>query len=466
MGRGRLIAALALASVGAAIGVGTSTAPANATEREVRAPERYSLENGLDVVLDPIPGRTTVAVVVAVDAGRRDQPDGWTGLAHLTEHLLFQGTPAAPGETITRLERLGASQINGETGNDFTRYYEVVPAARLEETLWLEAERFAHGLDGLDEAGVNAQRRVLDRERDVRTYGRAEVWDLVDEILYPEGHPYSRATEVASDVHAARLRDVRWFFQRYYAPDRLTLSISGGFDPAEVRPWIERYFGPLRRGGLAAPPAWTVQPEVDLEGERRVLAEASRSTDALYVIWPTPPWGSSADAALDFVSSHLERRLTERLVRDGDALSVDVSQGAAALANRFSVWITVPRRSGTLEPLQALDEELRALRRDGVDDDALRGLRRRWRHGELRSMDASLTRAQRHAYVLPAFPGGRYDLRSNLERYGAVTAPEVREAAVRYLHLRRRLVVSLSGRSDAPPEGRIVRDMMYEGDAQ
>lgn len=68
MGRGRLIAALALASVGAAIGVGTSTSPANATEREVRAPERYSLENGLDVVLDPIPGRTTVAVVVAVDA--------------------------------------------------------------------------------------------------------------------------------------------------------------------------------------------------------------------------------------------------------------------------------------------------------------------------------------------------------------------------------------------------------------
>lgn len=440
--------------------------PARAVDAEVRAPIRYTLDNGLDVVLDPIPGRSTVAVVVCVDAGRRDQPDGWTGLAHLTEHLLFQGTPAAPGETVTRLERLGASEINGETGDDFTRYYEVVPAARLEETLWLEAERFAHGLDGLTEGGVDSQRRVLDRERAQRDFGRQDVWELVSEILYPEGHPYSRSREEASDVHAVHLAQARWFFQRFYGPDMLTVSISGGFDPNAARGWIERYFGPLRRASLARPAPWRVQPEVDLEGERRVVAEARRSTDALYVLWPSPPWGAREDAALDLVASHLEQRLTERLVREGDAIGVDVSQRSHALTSSFAVWITVPRRSGTLAPLQALDEELRRLRREGIDEATARRLARGWRSEELRTMDASLVRARRHALVLPAFEGGRYELRANLRRYEAVTASDVQRAAIQYLHLRRRLVVSLSGRSDAPPEGRVVRDIMYEGEAR
>jgi zinc protease len=130
---------------------------------EIPSPERYALPNGLQVVLDPVFGRRTVAIVVSVEAGRRDQPAGWTGLAHLTEHLLFQGTPAAPGETVTHLEALGASEILGETSDDWTRYSEVVPAARLERALWLEAERFAHGLDGLDEQSVAEQQRVVDR---------------------------------------------------------------------------------------------------------------------------------------------------------------------------------------------------------------------------------------------------------------------------------------------------------------
>ena len=429
---------------------------------DVATPERYSLENGLSVVLDPIPGRSTVAVVVSVDAGRRDQPEGWTGLAHLTEHLLFQGTPAAPGETITRLERLGASSINGETSDDWTRYYEVVPAARLERTLWIEAERFSHGLDGLDEDGVDQQRRVLDREREIREIGREEVWTLIDSILYPEGHPYSRAAEQRDDVHAARLADVRWFFQRFYMPDRLTLSLSGGFDPAEARAWIERYFGPLRRGGIAAPPATTRPPPIRFEGERRVLAEARRSDDALYVMWPSPPWGEAGDAELDFIARELDHRLEDRLVRDGDALSVRVWQGSRSLGSTFRVWIEVPRRSGTLAPLTALDEEVARLRENGLDAGSLAAWRESWIEDELVSMESSLTRAKRNARVAIGFPNGVWDQRANLARYQSVDAEGVHEAARRYLLPHRRLVVSIASRHDAPAEGRIVTDMTVD----
>jgi zinc protease len=457
----RLPPALALASL-----LAVFASAATATVPEVRAPIRYTLPNGMRVVLDPIANRTTTAVVIGVNAGRRDQPPGWSGLAHLTEHLLFQGTPAAPGETISRLERLGASEINGETTDDETRYYEVVPSSQLEHTLWLEAERFAHGLDGLDEASVAEQRRVVDREREVRDLGREEVEDLLISILYPEGHPYGRAREERDDVHAVRLDDVRWFFQRFYAPDMLTVSISGGFEPDRVRGWIERYFGPLARGAIARPAPWQPPPPVPFEGERRVLAEANRSNDALQVLWPSPPWGAPGDAELDFVARELERRLEQRLVRSGTALHVRVRQGSRPLASTFSVWVEVPRGSGTLGPLQALDRELAELREQELDDATMRSFRRSWIAGDLITMDDSLTRAQRNSRRLPSFPGGHYDLGANLRRYDAVAASSVREAARRHLPPGHRLVVSLASRRDAPSEGRVVTDMMVGGGSE
>lgn len=435
---------------------------ATAVLPRVAAQIRYSLPNGLSVVLDALPGRHSVAVVMYVDAGRWDQPEGWTGLAHLTEHLLFQGSPGAPGHTITRLERLGASLINGETSDDWTRYYERVPSAQLETTLWLEAERFAHGLDGLDEEAVDAQRRVLDRERAEREEGREELWDLVNSILWPEGHPYGSSQEQQDDVHAVRLADVRWFFQRHYAPDRLTLSLSGGFDPERARGWIERYFGPLRRGGIAAAPPIEEPPTIVMDGERRVLAEARRSNDALYVIWPSPPWGAAGDAELDFLASELHHRLEESLVRSGAALEVRVTQRSRALASTFRVWIVVPRRSGTLGPLEALDREIVALRREVMGEASLTAWRDSWVEGEILRMESSLTRAKSNARRIPSFPNGVWDLEANLARYDRVTAEDVRETARRWLSPDHRLVVSIASRHDAPYEGRIVSDMMVD----
>lgn len=425
----------------------------------VEAPIRYELPNGLSVVLDPLPARQSVAVVVSVEAGRRDQPPGWTGLAHLTEHLLFQGTPAAPGELMTRLERLGATAINAQTGDDWTRYYEVVPSARLERALWIEAERFAHGLDALDDQGLAEQRRVLDREREQRDLGREAVWELVRTILYPPSHPYGSARERAGDVHAARVADVRWFFQRHYMPDRMTLSLSGGFDPDRARVWIERYFGPLRRGPISAPPRQLPPPSVRIDGERRVLAEARRSDDLLCVIWPTPPWGAPGDAELDFVAGELTRRLARwrrvsRVVRD-----IDISQESGHLASTFRACVSVERRSGTQAPLMVLDGELEAMRRAPIEEEAIAAWRRRWMDGELVTMEHSLRRAQRNAARPPAFPGGVYDLGANLARYDAVTNEGVQRAVRRWLPSRDRLVVSVAGRHEAPPEGRIVSDV-------
>ncbi|AKF10950.1 Zinc protease [Sandaracinus amylolyticus] len=420
---------------------------------------RYELSNGLHVVLDPLPGRDTVTVLVSVDVGRRDQPDGWTGLAHLTEHLLFRGTAAAPGDVSSRLDAWGAIEHNGETSDDFTRYYEVVPRGALERVLWLEAERLAHGMDAVDDAAVEQQRRVVDRERELRTWGREAVWDLVLGLLYPAGHPYSRALERRDDVQAIRATHVHSFFQRHYVPARITLVVSGGFDPDPTRAWIERYFAPLRPAGAATPPPIEVPPPVRFDGERRVLAEAQRADDLLYVIWPSPPWGTASDAALDFVASELEHRLEERIRVAGGALSVDVRQDSGALCSTFEVVVTVPRGQGTLASLEALDAELATMRETPMDARVLDRWRTSFVEGEIMRLDDSLQRAQRLGQRMPAFPGGYFDVGANLERYRAVTADATRDAAREWLPAGRRLVVSIASRREAPIEGRIISEL-------
>ncbi|MGF1465639.1 MAG: M16 family metallopeptidase [Sandaracinaceae bacterium] len=179
----------------AAASATTATGDPPSAPTSTPGPVRYTLPNGLLVVLDPLPNRSTVAVVVTVEAGSARQPDGWTGLAHLTEHLMFEGSPAAPGDLIPRLEALGATHFNATTSEDLTRYFEVVPSQRLEQVLWLEAERFAHAMDDLDLATVQEQHRVLDREREQRNLGRQAVWDLVSRALYEPGHPYASLGE-------------------------------------------------------------------------------------------------------------------------------------------------------------------------------------------------------------------------------------------------------------------------------
>jgi len=253
-------------------------------------PIRFRLDNGLRVILQPVPGRRFSALAVTYRVGSRHTPPGWSGLAHLTEHLMFSGTDELNEvEVYLRLEAAGAVERNGETGPDRTIFYELLPTSQLPWALFLESQRMARMLAGLTEARVERQREVVLHEGWERgAYG----WrGLLAEQLYAgtfgDEHPYRAIVERADDVSAARLRHVQWFFQRYYAPDQATLVVVGGFDPARVRPLIERRFGPIRRSG-PAPEAEPAPPVEPLPHERRLEVEIQHDRDQLYLAWPTP----------------------------------------------------------------------------------------------------------------------------------------------------------------------------------
>src|SRR5690606_26581499 len=185
-----------------------------------------TLDNGLRVVVHEDRTAPIVAVHMMYHVGSRHETPGRTGLAHLLEHLLFEGTENCPkGEFDRLLEQAGGTN-NGSTWLDRTNYYEVVPSHAVELALWLERERMAHFLPVLDDAMLELQRGVVMNERrqscENRPYGLAD--ERLHELLFPRHHPYSWPTiGYMADLEAMTLDDARDFFALHCTPANAVL---------------------------------------------------------------------------------------------------------------------------------------------------------------------------------------------------------------------------------------------------
>jgi zinc protease len=255
--------------------------PAAARSPSCEQVERYTLKNGLEVVLRPDHELPNVALVSSVHAGSRHDPPGYEGLAHYVEHLTFREALAL-GSVNELYDQAGATGVNATTGLDTTDYFAQLPRAQLERGLWLEARRIAIGLDAVLPGPAEEEHQVILREHALR-YGksglRLEMLGATFQALFPEAHPYHawrRPTE--SSVGALGLTDARWFFARYYRPDRIRLTLLGDFDSAAVRPLVDKYFAALSARELpaaAAAPALAQAAQDEAECRRSELTGAS-----------------------------------------------------------------------------------------------------------------------------------------------------------------------------------------------
>ncbi len=184
--------------------------------------EKYTLPNGLEVILSEDHRLPLVAVNVWYHVGPANEEPGRTGFAHLFEHMMFKGSKHVPGDTHFKLvEGAGGSNVNGTTGTDRTNYFQTLPANQLELGLWLESDRMGYLLDTLGQEELTNQQDVVRNERrqsvENRPYGIVD--EELNHLLFPKGHPYY-ASIIGShaDIQAAQLDDVRTFFTKYYAP--------------------------------------------------------------------------------------------------------------------------------------------------------------------------------------------------------------------------------------------------------
>ena len=306
---------------------------------------RHTLNNGLDVLVHEDHGCPIVAVNVWYHVGSKNETPGRTGFAHLFEHLMFEGSQHYDKGYFQPLQEAGAL-LNGSTNADRTNYWEVVPTNALELALWMESDRMGYLLPALTQAKFENQREVVLNERrqnyENRPYGFASMAMMA--ALYPRDHPYSWMTiGAADDIRAARLDDVRTFFQTYYRPSNASLALAGDVDTELAIQLATQYFGELEAG--AKPPEVNAAAVPPFASERRLVLEDRVELPRLYIAWPSPSLFGEDDAELDLVAEVLASGKTSRLYRslvyeDRMATEIAASQNSRELGGYFQAVAT------------------------------------------------------------------------------------------------------------------------------
>src|SRR5438045_3810749 len=359
---------LLLIALGSPLLAQTNAASARAPKITVPFTE-FKLPNGLTVILHEDHTVPLITVNMWYHVGSAGERPGRTGFAHLFEHLMFMGSGhVKPGQFDDWLESVGGDN-NGSTQTDRTNYWINVPANALELALFLESDRMGYLLDSMTPKTVDAQRDVVKNERrqsyENRPYGMADI--TLNEMLYPEGHPYHwPVIGYMPDLTAASYEDVVAFFKNYYTPSNASLVVAGDLDPARTRQLVEKWFSDIKPG--PAPKPLSI-PGVALTGIQKKTVTDRVQLPRLTLAWLTPRHFEPGDSALDVVADILaggkNSRLYKRLVYELQiAQDVSAFQDSMNLSSNFQI-VATPRPGHTVEELQkVIDEELAKLQHD------------------------------------------------------------------------------------------------------
>jgi zinc protease len=440
----------------AAIALSTFSAHAAATglppARPLKIPEikyqKYKLPNGLEVLTYENHRLPLVSVDLWYHVGPVNEKVGRTGFAHLFEHMMFEGSKHVGEKAHFRyLEGAGASDINGTTYFDRTNYFETLPSNQLELALWLESDRMGFLLDTLDRAKLTNQRDVV---RNERRQGEGRPYNLADEamfhLLLPKDHPYyAYVIGSHADIEAARLNDVRDFFQHYYTPNNASIAVAGDFHPAELKALLEKYFGPIPAGPVPDKVNVTTPP---ITSERRITVTDTVQLPRVSMGWLTPPVFQPGDADSDIFLRILGQgdssRLYRKLVYEQQiAQSVDCGGTSQQLVSIFTCDVTA-RPGVKPEALEAaIDKEIEALRSAGPTRSEVEQART----GILTSKISGLQRLGGFGGVADMldyynqYTGDPGYLPKDIARYQDATVASVKKAAQDYFGKNQRAVV-------------------------
>jgi zinc protease len=410
---------------------------------------RYSLANGLRVVLQEDRRLPRVAVHVAYRVGSADDRPGYAGLAHLVEHLTFRGSRhvAAPGSWAL-LERLGATEVQGTTGLLQTDYWCVIPAQQLENALWIESDRMGFSLEKIDRTNLDRERSIVSQELRLTYAARARAAHL-KRALFPEGHPYRPLSTELADLEHFERRHVQRFMQEYYRPDNATLVVVGDFDAVRATALIKRYFGPVVPARMPIPRRRG--PAFELEGFKRLLVVAPGRPERMEFVWVVPRLAPAERKRLAVAIDVLVGRLQRRLVVV-EALASMVSGGADGVGSveLATVSVQLSARSDAYRVEQAVGAELERLVRNGAGEIEMAENRARRSAQVIFGLEHIQWRAAALAEDPPV------EAADELRELRALDSASVVAAARRHLHVRRRLVAYFKYEEEAPRGGEVV----------
>ena len=399
--------------------------------------EKYTLPNGLQVILHEDHSVPLVSVNVWYHVGSGDEDPGRTGFAHLFEHIMFMGSQDVPVNMFDIwLESAGANN-NGSTTEDRTNYYEDMPSNALPLALWLEANRMGWLLPTMDLPKLDLQRDVVQNERrqsyDNQPYGRSD--ETIIAALFPPDHPYSwPVIGSLKDLSAATLDDVKNFFRKYYAPNNASISIAGDFNPAEVKDIIQKNFAQIPSG----PPIVrkTTIPAPRITRDTFLVLEDKVQLPRVYYGWQSSKAFSPDDAALQFLGTILGQgktsRLYQRLVYELQvAQDVVAFQNAGRFDGQFRIVVTPKPGQTPARMAQLVNEEMNKIVKSGITarelERAKNGLRAQYLD-QIASVGGFSGKADMLNYY-NFFVGNPDYIQQDIARFDAVTAADVQRVA-------------------------------------
>lgn len=267
--------------------------------------EKYTLDNGLEVVLHEDHSDPTVSMAIAYHVGSSREKPGKTGFAHFFEHMLFQRSENLPRNAFFQKITDMGGNFNGWTANDMTVYFESVPRDALEKILWMESDRMGYFINTVTEGGLKREIDVVSNEK--RQYENAPyglMSELLDKNLFPKGHPYSwEVIGEIPDLRSATVEDVKEFYNKYYTPSNATLVLAGDFDKAQAKELIQKYFGEIP----ARPKPETPKVQnVTLDSTKRISYEDPFCNAPMIVLgYPSVEMYNEDGYALDFLCNLL-----------------------------------------------------------------------------------------------------------------------------------------------------------------
>jgi len=393
--------------------------------------DRFTLENGLRVLVHQDKNTPIVAVNILYQVGSRDENPEKTGFAHLFEHLMFGGSVNIPNYDAP-LQYAGGDN-NAFTNNDFTNYYLTIPRNNLETAFWLESDRMLSL--AFSEKSLDVQRQVVIEEfkQNYLNQPYGDVYLLLKPLVY-KVHPYQWNT-IGKDIRhleIAAMQDVKSFYNKYYNPNNAILCVAGNVERDEIKKMTEKWFGTIPAGEIINHryPEEPVQTET-----RRLEVERTVPQHAFYMAWHMPKRTEKGYYASDLISDILSTgnssRLYQKLVKEKQWLSEVQSYITGDLDGGLLVISGKLYNATNYETVEAgILEEMEKLMQKPVNDEELQKVKNKAEANLVFSEISVLGKAMGLSYFEMLGDAGLFN--NEAKKYRSVTAQEIQNTMNEY----------------------------------
>ncbi len=417
--------------------------------------EKYTLDNGLKVILHKDSSDPLVAISTIVHVGSNREKPGKTGFAHFFEHMAFTASENTPrGANRLLIPTWGGSR-NGGTSFDYTIYYEVVPKDALEKLMWIDSDRLGFMINTVDAETLEGEIQVVKNEKrqrvDNQPYGHSS--GIIQKALYPEGHPYSWSViGELEDLQAATIDDVKEFYNEFYGPSNATVVIAGDIEFDETKKLVERWFGEIK------PNANTIEkPQVQLvtlsENKRLYHLDKYAQLPQLSITFPTVEQFSTDSYALNTLGELLSDGRNsvfykEIIENQKLAPSASAYNYSSEIAGQFGMSVRANPNTSLDKVYDAIMQSLENFEENGVSDKDLKRIKAGQETAFYNSISTNLSKARQLGFY-NEYAGDPGFVSKDIENILAVTKEDIMRVYNQYIKNQNAVILSIVPQSQS-----------------